>query len=155
MKKFVEEDCIPADPVFHAQLGSGEERWTTYPPIIDTLKAKARSIGLWNMFLPKSHHEGAGFTNLEYGLMAEQLGKSRTASEATNCAAPDTGNMEVLAKYGNEEQKKRWLEPLINGEIRSAFLMTEPDVASSDATNITLTMRRDGNEYVLNGSVSA
>lgn len=152
VKKFVEEDCIPADPVFHAQLGSGEERWTTYPPIIDTLKAKARSIGLWNMFLPKSHHEGAGFTNLEYGLMAEQLGKSRTASEATNCAAPDTGNMEVLAKYGNEEQKERWLEPLINGEIRSAFLMTEPDVASSDATNITLTMRRDGNEYVLNGS---
>ncbi|KAI9826918.1 MAG: hypothetical protein M1832_005857 [Thelocarpon impressellum] len=152
VKTFVDEECIPADPVFHAQLGEGEKRWSTYPPIIDDLKAKARRAGLWNMFLPRGHHGTAGFTNLEYGLMAEHLGKSRTASEACNCAAPDTGNMEVLSKYGNAAQQKQWLEPLLNGDIRSAFLMTEPDVASSDATNITLTMRREGNEYVLNGS---
>jgi len=121
---------------------------------MDDLKAKAKKLGLWNMFLPKNHYkEGAGFTNLEYGLMAEILGKSRVASEACNCAAPDTGNMEVIAKYGNDAQKRQWLQPLLDGKIRSAFLMTEPDVASSDATNITLTMKREGNEYVLNGSV--
>lgn len=107
------------------------------------------------MFLPKAHFPqiSAGFSNLEYGLMAEYLGKSLTASEATNCAAPDTGNMEVLARYGNAAQQKEWLEPLLEGKIRSAFLMTEPDVASSDATNISLEMKRDGDHYVLNGSV--
>ena len=121
---------------------------------MEELKAKARSLGLWNMFLPKNHFpQGAGFSNLEYGLMAEYLGKSKVASEATNNAAPDTGNMEVLAKYGNAAQKKEWLEPLLDGKIRSAFLMTEPEVASSDATNIQMSVRREGNEYVLNGSV--
>ncbi|KAJ8121094.1 hypothetical protein ONZ43_g2369 [Nemania bipapillata] len=131
--KFVEEECIPADPVFEAQIGEGASRWEHHPAIIEELKVKARALGLWNMFLPKGHYkESPGYTNLEYGLMAEWLGKSRTASEATNCAAPDTGNMEVLAK--------------------SAFLMTEPDVASSDARNIQLSMRKEGEEYVLNGS---
>lgn len=152
--RFVEEECIPADPVLEAQIGSGESRWDHHPPIVDDLKKKARKLGLWNMFLPKGHYkESPGYTNLEYGLMAEWLGKSRVASEAVNCAAPDTGNMEVLAKYGNEAQKAKWLKPLMEGEIRSAFLMTEPDVASSDATNIQLSMKREGNEYVLNGSV--
>lgn len=122
---------------------------------MEDLKVEAKKLGLWNMFLPKGHYkESPGFTNLEYGLMAEWLGKSRTASEATNCAAPDTGNMEVLAKYGNDAQKKQWLGPLMDGKIRSAFLMTEPDVASSDATNIELSMVKEGNEYILNGSVS-
>jgi len=122
---------------------------------MDDLKHEARQLGLWNMFLPKDQYkESPGFTNLEYALMAEQLGKSRCASEAVNCAAPDTGNMEVLAKYGNEEQKKRWLRPLLEGRIRSAFLMTEPDVASSDARNIGMEMGEVGNEYVLNGQVS-
>lgn len=109
------------------------------------------------MFLPKAHFPdlSPGFSNLEYGLMAEYLGKSVTGSEATNCAAPDTGNMELLAKYGNSAQKQRWLEPLLDGKIRSAFLMTEPDVASSDATNIALDMRKEGDHYILNGSVSA
>jgi len=119
---------------------------------MDDLKKRARELGLWNMFLPRNHFkEGAGFSNLEYGLMAEYLGKSRTASEACNCAAPDTGNMEVIAKYGTQAQKDKWLKPLLEGEIRSAFLMTEPDIASSDATNIGLRITKEGNEYVLNG----
>ncbi|KAI0471866.1 acyl-CoA dehydrogenase/oxidase [Xylariaceae sp. FL0804] len=151
--KFVEEECIPADPVLDAQVGVGVDRWDHHPAIIDDLKAKAKKLGLWNMFLPKGHYkESPGYSNLEYGLMAEWMGKSKTASEAMNCAAPDTGNMEVLAKYGNEAQKAQWLKPLLDGEIRSAFLMTEPDVASSDARNIQLEMKREGDEYVLNGS---
>ncbi|KAH7318352.1 acyl-CoA dehydrogenase/oxidase [Stachybotrys elegans] len=151
--KFVEEECIPADPVLEAQVGEGDGRWETHPPIIEDLKAKARKLGLWNMFLPKGHYaESPGWTNLEYGLMAEWLGRSRSASEACNCSAPDTGNMEVLAKYGNAAQKEQWLKPLMDGKIRSAFLMTEPDIASSDATNIQLDIRREGDEYVLNGS---
>lgn len=150
--KFVEEDCIPADAVFEAQIGVGDARWNAHPPILEDLKKKAQSLGLWNMFLPKGHYkESPGFTNLEYGLMAEWLGKSRVASEAVNCAAPDTGNMEVLAKYGNDAQKAQWLKPLMEGKIRSAFLMTEPQVASSDARNIELKIERDGDHYVLNG----
>jgi len=152
VKKFVDEVCIPADAVYHAQIGEGVKRWDHCPSILDDLKAEARKLGLWNLFFPKGHYkESPGFTNLEYGLMAEHLGKSRTASEACNCAAPDTGNMEVLAKYGNDAQKQQWLKPLMEGEIRSAFLMTEPDVASSDATNIQLSMKLEGNEWVLNG----
>ncbi|KAG6203464.1 hypothetical protein E4U50_005709 [Claviceps purpurea] len=150
--KFVEEECIPADPVLEAQIGEGDSRWESHPPILEELKTKAQKLGLWNMFLPRGHYkESPGWTNLEYGLMAEWLGRSRSASEACNCAAPDTGNMEVLAKYGNEDQKQQWLKPLMEGKIRSAFLMTEPQVASSDATNIELDIRREGNEYVLNG----
>ncbi|KAK3374052.1 acyl-CoA dehydrogenase/oxidase [Lasiosphaeria ovina] len=150
--KFVEEECIPADSVFDAQIGEGDARWEGHPQVIDDLKAKAKTLGLWNMFLPKDHYkESPGFTNLEYGLMAEWLGKSRVASEAVNCAAPDTGNMEVLAKYGNDAQKAQWLKPLMDGEIRSAFLMTEPQVASSDARNIEMKIEKDGNGYVLNG----
>ncbi|KAL2865654.1 uncharacterized protein BJX67DRAFT_373045 [Aspergillus lucknowensis] len=153
VEEFVEKECIPAEALFSAQLGEGAQRWTTTPAIMEELKAKARKLGLWNMFLPKNHFsQGAGFSNLEYGLMAEYLGKSKLASEATNNAAPDTGNMEVFAKYGNDAQKAQWLTPLLEGKIRSAFLMTEPDIASSDATNIQLEIRREGNEYVLNGS---
>jgi len=152
VSKFVEEDCIPADPVIDAQLGHGDARWDAHPQIIEDLKDKARKLGLWNMFFPAAHYkESPGFSNVEYGLMAEWLGRSKIASEATNCAAPDTGNMEVLAKYGNEEQKAQWLKPLMEGKIRSAFLMTEPAVASSDATNIELDIRQEGNEWVMNG----
>ncbi|KAF2114979.1 acyl-CoA dehydrogenase/oxidase [Lophiotrema nucula] len=154
VEKFVEEECIPGDAVYLRQIGeTTQQRFSSHPAIIEDLKEKAKKLGLWNMFLPTNHFkEGAGFSNLEYGLMAEYLGKSRVASEATNCAAPDTGNMEVIAKYGNEQQKRRWLDPLLNGKIRSAFLMTEPQVASSDATNIEMTIKRDGDSYVLNGS---
>ncbi|KAL4967357.1 acyl-CoA dehydrogenase/oxidase [Aspergillus stella-maris] len=153
VEKFVEEECVPADAVYQQQLGyTTEQRFNTHPPIIEELKTKAKKLGLWNMFLPNNHFkEGAGFSNLEYGLMAEYLGRSLTASEATNCAAPDTGNMEVFAKYGTEDQKRQWLRPLLDGEIRSGFLMTEPQVASSDATNIELRMTKDGDYFVLNG----
>ena len=150
VEKFVKEECLPADVVYKAQLGEGAQRWSV-PPIIEDLKKKAQKLGLWNMFLGKEYAQGAGFTNVEYGLMAEHLGKSIVASEATNNAAPDTGNMELLAKYATKEQKDKWLAPLLRGEIRSAYIMTEPDVASSDATNINLEIRREGDEYVLNG----
>ncbi|KAH8805126.1 acyl-CoA dehydrogenase [Xylogone sp. PMI_703] len=154
VERFVEEECVPADAVYDAQIGKGEspiKRFSAHPQVVEDLKKRAKELGLWNMFLPKHFAEGSGFTNLEYGLMAEYLGKSVVSQIATNCAAPDTGNMEVLAKYGTEEQKRRWLPPLLNGEIRSAFLMTEPQVASSDATNIELRMEKDGDYWVLNG----
>lgn len=134
-------------------MGEGDNRWENHPSIIEELKDKARKLGLWNMFLPKGFYaESPGWTNLEYALMAEWLGRSRSASEACNCAAPDTGNMEVVAKYGNAQQKEEWLKPLMEGKIRSAFLMTEPEIASSDATNIQLQITKDGNDYILNGS---
>lgn len=146
---------MPCDAVARAQMASFDKRWGVYPPVIDDLKKRAKELGLWNIFLSKTHYaEGAGFTNLEYGLIAMVLGKSGLASEAVNCSAPDTGNIEVLAKYGTEAQKKEWLEPLLDGKIRSAFLMTERKVASSDAKNISMSIQREGDEYVLNGSVS-
>ncbi|KAJ9150191.1 Acyl-CoA dehydrogenase/oxidase [Pleurostoma richardsiae] len=154
VERFVQEKCIPGDAVFTHQLGLGaRERFASHQRVLEDLKEEARKRGLWNLFLAKhARGEGSGFTNLEYGLMAEQLGKSLTASEAMNCSAPDTGNMEVLEKFGNAAQKKDWLGPLLDGKIRSAFLMTEPDIASSDATNIKFQIYREGNEYVLNGS---
>ncbi|KAF3923700.1 hypothetical protein ABW20_dc0102841 [Dactylellina cionopaga] len=154
IEHFVETECIPADAVYEAQISEDPAlRWKSYPPIIDELKKKARAQGLWNLFLSKTHYsEGAGFTNLEYGLMAEILGRSFIASESMNCSAPDTGNMEVLAKYGNDAQKKQWLEPLLDGKIRSAFLMTERYAASSDAKNINMKLRHEGDDLVLNGT---
>jgi acyl-CoA dehydrogenase len=155
VERFVEEECIPADALIAQEIGSGvEQRFSAHSKILEDLKVRAQELGLWNLFLPRNHFKdiSPGFSNLEYGLMAEYLGKSHCASEATNCAAPDTGNMEVFAKYGTQEQKDRWLKPLLAGKIRSAFLMTEPDVASSDATNIGMRMHKEGNEWVLNGS---
>src|SRR5438445_12690678 len=119
-------------------------------PIVDELKPEAREHGLWNLFLPDGEH-GAGLTNLEYAPLAEMMGRVGWSSEVFNCAAPDTGNMEIIAQFGTKEQKQQWLAPLLNGEIRSAFAMTEPAVASSDATNIQLSITREGSEYVLNG----
>ncbi|ORY94711.1 acyl-CoA dehydrogenase/oxidase [Syncephalastrum racemosum] len=150
-KDFVENDCIPSEPIFKAQMGQGDQRWKVIPPVLEELKSKARSLGLWNLFLGRDYKEGAGLTNVEYGLIAELTGRSSLAPEAMNCSAPDTGNMEVFAKYGTEAQKQKWLVPLLNGKIRSAFAMTEPKVASSDATNIETNIRREGNQYVING----
>jgi len=152
---FIETECVPAAEVFEAQMPRNpDERFLNgYPAIIDTLKEKAKKAGLWNLFLSKIHYkEGVALSNLEYALMAEHMGRCGVAAEAMNCSAPDTGNMEVLAKYGSEAQKKEWLVPLLNGDIRSAFVMTERFVASSDAKNINLDIRREGNEYVLNGT---
>jgi acyl-CoA dehydrogenase len=146
---FMERHIYPNEAEYFAALDQGASRWTV-PPVIEDLKSLAREAGLWNLFLPDSEH-GHGLGNLEYAPLAEIMGASRIAPEVFNCAAPDTGNMEVLARYGNDEQKKRWLEPLLRGEIRSAFAMTEPDVASSDATNIKSTITRNGEEYVLDG----
>lgn len=152
LSDFVENECIPAEKTYHDMISThSSSRWTTVPPIIESLKARARSLGLWNLFLHKAYKEGPGLTNIEYAVLCELIGKSFLAAEATNTAAPDTGNMEVLAKYGTIQQKEKWLVPLMQGQIRSAFAMTEPNVASSDATNIQLEIRRDGDEYVLNG----
>ena len=146
---FMDEHVYPAEELYEQQLdASGDPHHQ--PAIMEELKANARTAGLWNMFLPDEQH-GAGLSNSDYAPLAEMLGRSPIASEACNCSAPDTGNMEVLHEFGSEEQKQQWLMPLLEGEIRSAFAMTEPDVASSDATNIQLRIERDGDEYVLNG----
>jgi acyl-CoA dehydrogenase len=149
---FMAEHVYPAEPVYWQQLEANTQagkRWTPLP-VIEALKPKARAAGLWNLFLPESDR-GAGLSNQEYAPLAEIMGRVPWASEVFNCSAPDTGNMEVLVRYGSAEQKKRWLEPLLEGEIRSAFAMTEPGVASSDATNVEARIERRANEYVING----
>ncbi|WP_405809333.1 acyl-CoA dehydrogenase family protein [Streptomyces sp. NBC_00210] len=147
---FMDEHVYPAEAIEHEQRAQLASPWDT-PAIFDELKAEARKQGLWNLFLPDAEH-GAGLTNLQYAPLAEITGRSpHLAPTALNCAAPDTGNMEVLSQFGNEQQKKQWLEPLLAGEIRSAFAMTEPEVASSDATNIQTRIDRDGDDYVING----
>jgi acyl-CoA dehydrogenase len=146
---FMQTEVYPAEPVFAEQVATGPQ-WTT-PPVVEELKVKARQLGLWNLFLPHSEF-GAGLTNLQYAPLAEITGRSPLlAPEALNCSAPDTGNMEVLSMFGTPDQQERWLKPLLDGAIRSAFCMTEPDVASSDATNITTRIVRDGDDYVVDG----
>ncbi|MCH8195729.1 MAG: acyl-CoA dehydrogenase family protein [Chloroflexi bacterium] len=149
LEAFMDAHVYPAEKTFEEQLDSQPTRWQV-PAVMEELKAKAKENDLWNLFLPESE-QGAGLTNLEYAPLCEIMGHSPIAPEAFNCSAPDTGNMEVLVRYGTEEQKKRWLEPLLAGEIRSCFTMTEPNVASSDATNIESSIVRDGDEYVING----
>jgi acyl-CoA dehydrogenase len=151
LEAFMDEHVYPNENTFHDQVEASEDRWST-PPIMEELKERARSAGLWNLFLPDSEH-GAGLSNLEYAPLCEVMGRSLIGPEVFNCNAPDTGNMEVLARYGTAEQQEEWLKPLLEGEIRSAFCMTEPDVASSDATNIQARIERTsgGNEYVVNG----
>jgi acyl-CoA dehydrogenase len=144
---FMDEHIFPNEGRFYQEIE--RDRWAP-TRVIEELKPKARAAGLWNLFLPE-HEFGAGLTNLEYAPLCEIMGRSIMAPEVFNCSAPDTGNMEVLARYGTEEQKERWLKPLLAGEIRSCFAMTEPAVASSDATNIQASIRREGNEYVING----
>ncbi|MCP5431941.1 MAG: acyl-CoA dehydrogenase family protein [Alphaproteobacteria bacterium] len=150
VQAFMDAHVYPAEEVYGRQMAAfGANRWQI-PQIIEDLKVKAREAGLWNLFLPESSL-GAGLTNVEYAPLAEIMGRVGFASEVFNCAAPDTGNMEVLERYGTPEQKERWLKPLLDGKIRSAFLMTEPEVASSDATNIRTRIERDGDSYVVNG----
>jgi acyl-CoA dehydrogenase len=149
LEAFMDERVYPAEQVYERELReSGDPHHQ--PRVMEELKVRAREAGLWNMFLPDEEH-GAGLSNSDYAPLAELLGHSPIASEACNCSAPDTGNMEVLHQFGTDEQKDRWLTPLLDGEIRSAFAMTEPGVASSDATNVALSITRDGDEYVLNG----
>jgi acyl-CoA dehydrogenase len=152
---FMEEHVYPAIPVYEEQMAR-IDRWREIPPVFEELKARARAAGLWNMFMPPSEHDdecftSVGLTNVEYAPIAELMGRVSFASEVFNCMAPDTGNMEVLHRYGTPEQKRRWLVPLANGETRSSFLMTEPAVASSDARNIQTAISRDGDSYVING----
>ncbi|HYM74819.1 MAG TPA: acyl-CoA dehydrogenase family protein [Candidatus Dormibacteraeota bacterium] len=147
LQVFMDEQIYPNEQRYHDEIE--RNRWSP-PAVIEELKPKAQAAGLWNLFLPDREH-GAGLTNLEYAPLAEIMGRSFIAPEVFNCSAPDTGNMEVLARYGNAEQKERWLKPLLAGEIRSCFSMTEPGVASSDATNIQASIVRQGDEYVING----
>jgi acyl-CoA dehydrogenase len=149
LQAFMDAHVYPNEALYEQQLHEGPERFRQ-PPIIEELKVKAKAEGLWNLFLPHSEN-GAGLTNLEYAALAEIMGKVHFASEVFNCSAPDTGNMEVLDRYGSEAQKARWLKPLLAGDIRSSYCMTEPAVASSDATNIETRIERDGEDYVING----
>ncbi len=149
LREFMDAYIYPNEETYYNQLNSQGDRWQI-PPIMEELKAKAKSAGLWKLFLPE-RDRGAGLTNLEYAPLCEIMGRSFIAPEVFNCAAPDTGNMEVLERYGTEEHKKQWLEPLLEGKIRSCFAMTEPAVASSDATNIESSIKRDGDFYVING----
>ena len=153
LEDFVENHCIPAEATFEEQLGEGSARWAAVPAVMEELKNEARRLGLWNLWLPREFPQGAGLTNAEYAVLAEVTGRSMLAPEACNCSAPDTGNMEVLLRYGTDAQRKRWLEPLLDGAVRSAFLMTEPAVASSDATNIECIFRRlpGGRGYEITG----
>ena len=146
---FMDAHVLPNEAVYAQQVDSASSRWTI-PPVMEEMKANARTQGLWNLFLPESEY-GPGLTNLEYAPLCELMGRSPLAPEVFNCSFPDTGNMEVLVRYGTAEQKAQWLPPLLDGTIRSAFAMTEPDVASSDATNIRSSIVRDGEWYVING----
>ena len=149
IKVFMDKFIYPNEQVYFEAIESSESRWNI-PPVIEEIKDEAKKVNLWNLFLPDSDY-GAGLSNLEYAPLAEIMGRSFIAPEAFNCSAPDTGNMEVLVRYGTNEQKEKWLEPLLKGEIRSAFAMTEPNVASSDATNIQSTIKADGDNYIING----
>jgi len=146
---FMDEVVYPNERTFYEQHAAGTDHWAV-PPVMEEMKDKARATGLWNLFMPGEEH-GAGLSNLEYAPLCEIMGRSPIAPEVFNCSAPDTGNMEVLARYGSADQKARWLTPLLEGRIRSAFAMTEPAVASSDATNIESRIERDGGDYVING----
>lgn len=150
LSNFMEQHIYPNEHVYEQQLNEQKSRWSEVPPIMEELKEKAKAEGLWNLFLPESEY-GAGLTNQEYAPLCEIMGRSPIGPEVFNCSAPDTGNMEVIVRYGTEEHKEKWLKPLLAGEIRSCFSMTEPAVASSDATNIEARIERDGDEYVING----
>ncbi len=147
LTQFMDDHVYPAEAVYEQQLAAGDP----HPPILEDLKAEARRRGLWNLFLPHKTQWTEGLSNVDYAPLAEIMGRSAIASEACNCSAPDTGNMEILTMFGTAEQQEQWLQPLLEGEIRSAFAMTEPAVASSDATNIACSIRRDGDDYIING----